>query len=312
MTKFILYTLLLLCSSKDCIDTSMNATGELLFFAFAALATFARRHWKKRYKYIALDLDGTTLNSKHELSTRTIKVLRDLNSKGVQICIATGRSTASVIKYVEILKLHQDPVPAVCFNGGCGVEISRRGTTNVVFESPLSARSADELILFARSLGLCVQYYVGKTGDVYAVPTAPIHKELLKRYADLTGKEQIIVDSYAIPQGISLAAKILIMTEDADSLIAAANKTFPAGKYHIIRGSPAPFFVEFLTPGANKGRGLERICESRGVAIDDVIAFGDGENDEEFLRMAGIGYAMKNAKPLAQIAANEVLQVTYK
>jgi 5-amino-6-(5-phospho-D-ribitylamino)uracil phosphatase len=292
----------------------MNGVGEILFVGSAAFTIVANVLLKaaetKKYKYIALDLDGTTLNSHHELSVRTRAVLRELNAKGVQICIATGRSTASVIKYVEILDLQQDSVPAVCFNGGCGVEISRTGLVKSIFESPLTASSAEDLIKFAGSLGLCVQYYIGRTGDVYAVPTTPDHRELLGRYAELTGKEQICVDTYAIPQAISLPAKILIMTDDADGLIAAANRAFPQGKYHIIRGSPAPFFVEFLTPGASKGRGLERVCESRGVSLDDVIAFGDGENDEEFLRTAGRGFAMKNAKPLAKAAADEVLQWT--
>jgi len=43
-----------------------------------------------------------------------------------------------------------------------------------------------------------------------------------------------------------------------------------------------------------------------GVPLDNVVAFGDGDNDIEFLRMAGRGIAMKNARDVAKSAANEV------
>jgi HAD superfamily hydrolase (TIGR01484 family) len=55
------------------------------------------------YKGVFLDLDGTTLNSSREISSKTIETLRRLNKKGFRIVIATGRSSSSVFPYFDTL-----------------------------------------------------------------------------------------------------------------------------------------------------------------------------------------------------------------
>lgn len=82
-----------------------------------------------------------------------------------------------------------------------------------------------------------------------------------------------------------------------------------SGSFHIIRGSPSPFFVEFLLPGVTKGSALSKLCDHMGMSTSACLAFGDGENDAEFLAVAGIGCAMKNARPAAKEAADIVLEV---
>jgi hydroxymethylpyrimidine pyrophosphatase-like HAD family hydrolase len=57
------------------------------------------------------------------------------------------------------------------------------------------------------------------------------------------------------------------------------------------------------------GEGLRRLCAEIGVPIAQAVAFGDGENDMEMLKMAGIGVAMANARPAAKDAADVVLEV---
>lgn len=48
------------------------------------------------------------------------------------------------------------------------------------------------------------------------------------------------------------------------------------------------------------------MCKAMQYDIADVVAFGDGENDKEFLEVAGLGVAMSNARPLAKLAADEI------
>jgi len=76
---------------------------------------------------------------------------------------------------------------------------------------------------------------------------------------------------------------------------------------HVIRGAP-PFFVEILHPTVHKGEGLRRLCQSLSVPLEEVIAFGDGDNDLEFLQMAGWGVAMKNARGVLKEVADEVTE----
>lgn len=132
----------------------------------------------------------------------------------------------------------------------------------------------------------------------------------MKRYASLVENEQVIIEDYEEAISASPAAKILIMTNEADKLIAAANKELDTARYTIIKGSPHPFFVEFLHSDVTKGDGVKLICQDMGIDLRQVAAFGDGDNDKEMLQYAGLGCAMGNAKDPAKRDANIVLEWT--
>ena len=257
---------------------------------------------------------GTVLNNHHDFSRRTIETLHLLEEKGVTICFATGRSSNSVGKYLKQLQFkHQRLIPMVLFNGAVGgtYDLDTNTLTTIV-NNPIPEASVRKLIKFAEDLGLVLQYYNGDTGDVYAVPSTEDQKQLLHKYASLTGKVQIFMDSYeeAIEQGLS--AKALILTHDVDRLYQTSLETFHE-ELHIISGSPVPsFFVEYLLPGCNKGECLKYLFEKLNYDLRDAVAFGDGDNDKEMLEAAGLGVAMKNATPLAKEKANEILEVSHQ
>lgn len=144
----------------------------------------------------------------------------------------------------------------------------------------------------------------------------PADEQLVQRYRDLTGAHHTYVDSYEeIVEKHGLPYKILLMTNDVDDVCSAAARITArkshAPTYHAIRGSP-PFFVEFLDVKTCKGRGLEKLCESLRVDLGSVVAFGDGDNDIEFLQAAGLGIAMSNARPIVQASADQVSAKTHK
>lgn len=118
------------------------------------------------------------------------------------------------------------------------------------------------------------------------------------------------MDSYDEAKEKSLSAKVLVLTNNADEIIVQANQELAEFEFTIIKGSPFPFFVEFLVKGITKGNGLKVLCEKLGYKVDQVIAFGDGDNDAEMLEAAGLGIAMKNAKDVAKSRANVVLEVS--
>lgn len=69
----------------------------------------------------------------------------------------------------------------------------------------------------------------------------------------------------------------------------------------------SPLIVEYMPNKTNKGAGLTQLIKRLGISKDEVIAFGDGGNDLEFLQSAGWPVAMENAcdalKPFAKINA---------
>lgn len=148
------------------------------------------------------------------------------------------------------------------------------------------------------------------TGDVLAVPRHESHYPLLRRYAELVGNEQIFLTNYDEALSKAPSAKILMLTESVDELLADALEQFGDDKFTIIRGSPDPFFAEFLAKGITKGEGVRIMCEHLSLDLKDVVAFGDGDNDQEMLSLVGMGCAMMNARKPAKQAAKIVIQWT--
>ena len=112
---------------------------------------------------------------------------------------------------------------------------------------------------------------------------------------------QLEIASYDHALQRGAPAKIIILTNEVDTLIAAAHALLPPGLFHIIRGSPDPFFVEFLSPASSKGSALMHICKRLGVPLAETVCFGDGDNDQEMLVVAGLGLAMQNANAVAKV-----------
>lgn len=116
-----------------------------------------------KFKAVFLDMDGTTLDNHHEISANTIAVVRDLSARGVMIGIATGRSVANLLKYIEQMALPQPFVPLICYNGGYGFLYHQSenrinsGPLDVVYGSPLEEREVRDLLVMADELGCVAQ-----------------------------------------------------------------------------------------------------------------------------------------------------------
>ena len=65
-----------------------------------------------------------------------------------------------------------------------------------------------------------------------------------------------------------------------------------------------------LPAGASKGVGVKVLLDSMGLGSSALMALGDGENDVEMLRLAGLGVAVGNAGVHARSAADVVLEQT--
>jgi hydroxymethylpyrimidine pyrophosphatase-like HAD family hydrolase len=107
-----------------------------------------------------------------------------------------------------------------------------------------------------------------------------------------------------------LPSKLLVLFDESKITHAAtAYKSQLADRATVVMGT-FDWFLEVLHPQVHKGHGLSRMCQELAVPLEECIAMGDGANDVEFLRMAGLGLAMKNAKEAAKKNANSIVQWT--
>ena len=180
-----------------------------------------------------------------------------------------------------------------------------------------------------------VQYYV--QDKIYANPSTAVHYQLTEEYIRLTGSQTIYVppDEFeAQMEQLGEPTKLLVLfpppqqdvvlqsLEQAMSLLSQGNNgskdnvdnedpsTVTPKAATLVRGHLG-WFCEVLHPQVHKGAGLKRLCAQHlNVPLLQVVAFGDGDNDVEFLQMAGLGVAMQNARPVVKDVADEVIDYT--
>ena len=274
-----------------------------------------------RYRMVALDLDGTLLAPDHKITDASVEYLRRLHVQGFTVAIATGRSPSSTSEVIRRLDLsHALPhschgFPLVCMNGACGLNVKICPDTGELsytelFHDPVPRDVTTKVLKLASKMGLVVNYYNGLDG-IYAQPISESHRHSTRRYTELTGTPiKPVDDNYEDLLSKDLPSKLLVFCEE-DTIDDLTEKltTELNNEAHVIRGSP-PFFVEVLNKEVCKGHGLERMCEQLQIGLDETIAFGDGDNDIEFVECAGRGIAMKNARETLKKVADDITKWT--
>ncbi|OLP84026.1 putative phosphatase YitU [Symbiodinium microadriaticum] len=263
------------------------------------------------WRAVALDLDGTTLNSSHTLSARTVDAIQKIDASGVHVIIATGRPVLSLQPYVTELGLTR-PVPTVCFNGACATLVDPWGEGQRVLISRGLSHSATERSSTAALDGSLVHHSRSTWHLGGAVPRlnrkTEIHEEWLQSFEELEGMEQERVEDLWELLETETPLKVVALAENPAAQAAKARAMLPPGAAHVVA---AEQHVEFLSADVSKGDTLRRLCtEHLGISMEEVIAFGDNFNDIEMLQLAGQGVAMQNAREELKEVASRVSEWT--
>jgi len=287
----------------------------------------------EKFRMIALDLDGTLLHSDHQMSEKSVEYLRDLQKRGMLVTLATGRAPCTMYEHVLRLNLpYEHGMPVVTSNGALGLSVkptsssstnpedatpdekekgfSKHVSTEQLFYEPVPHDVTMRSIALANRLGHVCQFYW--ENDIYANPSEKHHYELTGTYRELTGSNTIYVkDDFAeLMSSSALPSKFLVLCDnsDQDEMVEAFHAEF-GDEATIVRGSYG-WFLEVLHKDVCKGHGLQKLCQHVDIPIEQCIAFGDGDNDLEFIEMAGWGVAMKNARDCVLKVADDVAAYT--
>lgn len=232
---------------------------------------------------IVLDLDGTLLTSKRTISTKTKEVLYKLRDKGVKIIIATGRTYVSLKPYRDLLGLD---TPVVCFNGGKLVD----GNENTVFEIPIKGEIAIKCINIAKDLGIHTNYY---QNEIWYIEEGTENSEEVKTYQEIS---ELPFEIKKIENFENYDMTKLLFVGENEKLKILDKKLEDELGDKIHRAFSKKFFLEIMDKTVNKGETLLKLFQMEGINKDKVIAFGDGWNDLEMLKIVGEGVAMGNAE----------------
>jgi len=197
--------------------------------------------------------------------------------------------------------------PLIVYNGAM-VRRPRREGRRILHHDPLPAEYAGEVISFCCEHRFHLNIYLD---DRLFCPDDPE----LRRFADLycrqTGAVAQCVPDLRVFLG-RCPTKMILITDpvhpDASrtrNFIAAMFSARFAGRVSVVRTNPE--YCEFMSVSANKGVALRIVAQAYGIRREETIAFGDGDNDAELLKEAGLGVALANAGEMARQAADIIV-----
>ncbi|WP_303864864.1 Cof-type HAD-IIB family hydrolase [Alkalibaculum bacchi] len=232
------------------------------------------------YKLIAVDIDGTLLNSQGILTKKTKKAIQEAVDVGVVFVICTGRPIQGVKSLNE--EINRD-LPFITYNGAM---VIKGKSKEILYQRSLPKNLAKEVYDIGSKWNTTMiiwsdnKLYVNHENDK------------AKEYSKSINTPYIKIDSIdEIPTEIT---KILWYDEPEKLSKHQADFKEKIDK-RIVHHFSRPFYLEFVDEKATKGIAIQKLCEDYGFDIAQTIAIGDGYNDLSMIQEAGLGVAMENA-----------------
>lgn len=244
-------------------------------------------------RYIGIDLDGTLVDSSHRIQSKTKKALIELQKKGIQIILCSGRPVRSMLGIAKELEIEKFGGIIISNNGAVGFDV-RNG--EYIFQTPIDNSIVHEILASVENREIlpmvefgeymlvnnCFKGTITLNGEKKNVMEieARAGEYLIKEMRDLKNQVDFSVN------------KVLTIVEPAEiEEITREFKEKFGERLHVVQTSP--YFMEFCRPEINKAYGLKKL----GINPDELMSFGDSNNDLEMLEFSKYPIAMGNAKP---------------
>lgn len=233
-------------------------------------------------KLVAIDLDGTLLDSVLTVDPETVEFLQNLEKSGVHVIVATGRTWVGAQKIIAGLGLIG---LTICYNGGL-IYSQKNG---VLAEERIELDLARNLISCFQERNLFYKIYAD---DIMYVPWM---NQETREFISSHGVYWVQKTEDCCLQ-VPPNMMVVIENEKTCSDLQETSGKRWGGSVNITRSHKRS--LEFLPLGVSKGSALARLASCLGIDQRDCVAMGNEMNDLEMLHWAGIGIAMANS-PLA-------------
>ena len=232
-------------------------------------------------KLVASDMDGTLLNSQHELNPSFFDLFHQMKTKGILFVAASGRQYYNLINRFESI---QDEIVFIAENGSYVMYKNEEFLVQA-----MEREEAMEHIITARKIDKCFVILCGKK-CAYIENDHPDFMHHVNMYYD---KYQVVED--------------LLKVQD-DQFLKIAICDFAGSEnnsYHYYKNKKdslqlkvsGNIWLDISHWLANKGRAINVVQKKFGISIQETMVFGDYLNDLEMMQQASFSYAMENAHP---------------
>ncbi|GEO77788.1 Cof-like hydrolase [Companilactobacillus mindensis DSM 14500] len=221
------------------------------------------------YKLIAIDMDGTLLNSKSKISAANKQAVTEAVKQGTQIVICTGRPYKEALVFAKELGLNQTDQYIIDYGGSMIQDDSGK----VIYQKVLRNQECTDIAqtLFANKINY---HLIDTKGNLYDSDQDWTEKRMLQPKLSIL---KFLVSGHK--GKIAKWAEFLHEQYDSD--------------YFVVKTSPKE--VELCPKNVNKGTALEHLIKYLKLKPNQVAAIGDMDNDLPMMKVAGLSIAMGNA-----------------
>lgn len=251
-----------------------------------------------RFRLLAIDLDGTLLDSQRRVPETNRRALGRAQRQGVKLAVVTGRRLPAARPSLGGLSLELTMV----LNGGALISQGLDGP--IVKRKLMPLAVAKEVLDLARRVGATPVVHDGPDGEGRLIIESrksgtPVGRSLELYLDKTTPPPEWVADLPAAltrdPVEIMFAGTVGEIRDAADALEGALATRISLARTEYEVSDFA--LLDVLAKGADKAKALHFLAESEGVRLDQIMAIGDNWNDLGMLETAGFAVVMANASP---------------
>ena len=261
-----------------------------------------------KYELIALDMDGTLLDSGQRITPRAKAAVGEILAHGKQVVFATGRCRPQLEEYLECFPQMRY---LICENGACVCDLK---TGEDLFRRALPQQQVLHVMEAVEKEDVLAAFFIGNRSFMDRRTFLRMEEFGLESYRAVFAKSAVWVeDLFSFYRDRPLEVEKIALFFPSGNLNARdglhRRAQACARVQERIHSLPVTMAVsasgnmEITGEGVNKGTGLKLLCGHLGLPLSQTAAVGDGENDRELLQLAGLAVAMENASASIRAAA---------
>ncbi len=240
-----------------------------------------------KIKLVVTDMDGTLLNSKHEVSPHFFDLFKKLKERNILFAAASGRQYGSIVSKLETIK---EDIIVIAENGSFAVQNGKE-----IVSTPLEFSIRKEVLGVLRQIE-----------NTHAILCAKDKAYLSNNSVEILAKlEEYYTDFQLIDELKDFSGEVMKIAvyhdESSERYIYPAVRHFQSSLKVKVSGEN---WVDLSHKDAHKGHALQKIMDSYNLTSEEILVFGDFNNDIEMLQLADLSFAMANAHPNVLEVAN--------
>jgi Cof subfamily protein (haloacid dehalogenase superfamily) len=237
------------------------------------------------YKLLAVDMDGTLLNSNKCISRANKEAIKKAIEKGVNVVITSGRGLKGLDNFLDEVHLRGENQYLIANNGGT---IYKANNFECISYKGLRGRD------LVKAHTLSKKFEINMIAYTHEGAIAAEESEFTRFETEYVGAPVKIINFGSDVKAEDEITKILF--SQTEELLTQKMLEIPKefySEYNVVKTMPT--VLEIMSKDCNKGYGVKTLADKLGIKREEIICIGDQANDIEMLTYAGLGIAMGNA-----------------